>query len=188
MNLITSFIPKIPGVNLFRKVRQQISSVASSNSIINSLVNTGISYSYGLGKEILDRAWHQLLEKYNEQPKEILDKAFTMKQKETEMFLKFYSLWQLSEPLRVTTYWKIFDNMIITNLRTVKEETDITEFIITLKQISTTSSIVKKYEKKQPTKGQASTTTNNGKTKGQKTDLSSFKLNPKPEILTINTK
>mgnify|MGYP003308898309 CR=1 FL=1 len=172
MNLVTAYIPKIPGVNLAVKFRQKISNIAG-DGIIGGLVNSVTSFAYGLGLNLLNEAWHTLISQYGMTPAFILQNMKRSmdvhKDKETPAFEKLYTLWKLGQELTVHTYWWKFDNMIITNLRPVKEDGDITEFTVTLKQLNKVSSIVTKNVKvsKQPVEGQKSETINNGKTTGR---------------------
>lgn len=188
MNLISAYIPKIPGANFAVKVRQKINNIAGGG-IIGQLINSVTSYAYGLGMNLLNEAWHEALYKYNLSIKnDILKPKDTSVTKEHEAFRCLMSLWELSREVEVHTYWWTFKNMIITNLRPLKEDGDITEFTVTLKQLNKVSSIVTKNVKvaKQPVEGQKSESVNNGKTKGAFTELSDEEakqiLAPKQQI------
>ena len=187
MNLISSYIPKMPGVNFAVKVRQKINNIAGGG-IIGQLINSVTSYAYGLGMNLLNEAWHEALYKFSLNPKEILKPKDTTVTKEHEIFRCLMTLWQLSQEVTVHTYWWKFENMIITNLRPLKEDGDITEFTVTLKQLNKVSSIVTKNVKvaKQPVEGQKSESVNNGTTKGAFTELSDEEakqiLAPKQQI------
>lgn len=181
MSLVTSFIPKIPGVSVFRKVRQQISKFTSGNEIINRLVNTATSWTYGIGRDLLNTAWHKVIEEMHIQPKEIADKSAKIDNKQTEFFKNMVTLWQAGKPITVVTSWNIYNNMIVTSVVPMREDSaDITEFTITFKQLNTVSSLVTKNEKnqKQPTKGQLSTPVNDGRWRGDMTETEFIKTLP----------
>ena len=73
----------------------------------------------------------------------IYKKYVKVEDAQTDAFLYLEQLWNLSLPITVKTSWKTYENMYITSLKPQRDENaDITEFTVTLKQVSKISSIV----------------------------------------------
>lgn len=183
--IIPELVPKIPANTLLRKTRQLTSRISGGSGIVNRIVNGFMSYAYGWVRD-------KLTEMGNEYA-QIYQKSVKVEDKQTEAFLYFENLWNLSLPVTVKTSWKTYDNMYITSLKPMRDgNADITEFTITLKQLSKISSIVANTKQKivgGNREMQSQSVSNNGRTNGLKSTVPTEKLkftNSKPNIIKVN--
>ena len=134
-NTVTSFLPVATPIVMARKVKSAISRFTGGSGIINMIANKFTSYAFGYIKDWLRQIGNDLIETY--------DNAVKIDDEQTKMFLYLETIFKAGMPITVTTSWRSYDNMIITSLKPTRDGNgDITEFQVTLKQISTISSII----------------------------------------------
>ena len=167
-NAVSSFVPKIQGVSMARKVKSTISRFTGGSGIINNIANAITSWAFGI---LLDKIRTFTT---NKLPL-LFDEAGKIEDEQTKMFLDLETLFKLGLPVTVTTTWRTYDNMIITSLKPSRDGNgDITEFNVTLKQISIVSSIIVNKNNKLEggnSTNQSAETTNKGSTSGTETKL-----------------
>lgn len=161
MGNINAYLPKNPQFDMVRKVKSEISRLTIGNDVVNRITNTLTSNTYGILLGMLKQLKFDLITPFEEQVK--LEKA-----KQTNAFLQLQGLWQAGLPLTVKTSWRTYEDMIITSVKPLRDgSADITEFSVTLKQLSLTQSLTMSSKTaKERTANQKAETVNNGKTTG----------------------
>lgn len=163
-NTVASFIPNVPGITMVRKVKSTISKITSGNNIVNMIANKITSFAFGF--------FLSEVQKYANDWFAIHEDAGKIDDEQTNAFLYLEGLFLKGAPITVTTTWRSFDNMLITALKPTRDNNgDITEFTVTLKQISTVNSIV--VDRTEKVEGgnsanQSSKVTEKGTTEGKK--------------------
>lgn len=134
-NTVTSFLPIVTPINMARKVKSTISRLTGGSGIINMIANKITSFAYGF---LLNK-----IKEFTSDWASIYNDAAKIEDEQTKMFLYLEEMFMKGLPITVTTSWRSYDNMVITSLQPTRDGNgDITEFQVTLKQISTVSSII----------------------------------------------
>lgn len=165
MGVINSYLPKNTNIDMIRKVKSTVSRMTGQSGIFNQIANTLTSNIYGILLGAIKQLNFDLIESFDEN---ILLDGQTNQQR---AFLALQGLWRMGLPVHVTTSWREYDNMLITDVKPLREDNaDITEFSVTMKQIQNTQTIVTdtKYSKER-TAQQKSEPVNNGETTGKET-------------------
>lgn len=169
-NTVTSFLPITTPIVMVRKVKSTISCLTGGSGIVNMIANKFTSYAFGYIKDWLRQIGNDLIETY--------DNAVKIDDEQTKMFLYLETIFKAGMPITVTTSWRSYDNMVITSLQPTRDGNgDITEFQVTLKQISTVSSIIVDTNEKVEggnSANQSAETTNKGTTSGVEVEASTL--------------
>lgn len=169
MGVINSYLPKNTNFEMIRKVKSTVSRMTGKSGIFNQIANTLTSNIYGVLLGALKQLNFDLIASFDEN---ILLDGQTNQQR---AFLALQGLWRMGLPVHVTTSWREYDNMLITDVKPLREDNaDVTEFSVTMKQIQNTQTIMTNTKtEKERTSQQKTEPVNNGETTGKET---SFKL------------
>lgn len=162
-NFIASLMPNVSSNDLAKKVKSTVGS-AIGNNLLKTVADYIVDFGFGIVMDKLREIGTDFFDLFSE--------IGSIEDEQTKAFLYLENLWELAVPVTVVTSWKAYDDMIITNLKPTRDSNgDITEFTVTLKQISFVNSIIINENKSsEPTNTQMQGEVDNGKTKGVKVD------------------
>lgn len=196
LNLVSQFLPdvmnitkqvknvklayeseKLTKLNLYNSATSNLSPIEASilgatdvNSISGAIQNVSTPLSLKQKASIL---WGAT--KYNLNATDLFNTfqdLYKLKSAQTRAFLFFESLWHSKRYFTVETSWKRYDNMVITNVTPVRDNNaDITDFKVTLKQLSFTQTKTVTIKAAGRTQQQLAKEVDKGTDKGLKTNV-----------------
>lgn len=165
MGIINAYLPKNTDFTIIRKIKSEVSRM-TGNGVFNRIANSLTSNIYGILLNAIKQLNFDLIESFNEQVK--------IEDEQTNTFMYLEGLWQSGLPVKIKTSWREYDNMIIANVKPLRENSaDISEFTVSFKRLNTTNQIITDTKiAKERTAQQKSEPVNNGSTKGVEYSLS----------------
>ena len=166
MGVVNSYLPRNTDFAIFRQIKSTVSRMTGGSGFLNRIANTLTSEAYGVLLNAIKQLNYDLVTLFEEEVQ-------LERMEQVKAYVLLESFFKVGIPLKITTSWRSYENMICTNLKPIRDgNADVTEFNVTFKQISTASTIeTNKTIAKERTAQQKSDVVDNGKTTGNKKEL-----------------